>query len=186
MYFYSGGLKLGVYQLTAIDSYPEVKHIDNPFKIIKNPNSNSIPTKGEIKRKLNYAEKTGTKPNLTDKEWAYKKKYKIPSKHDLSQIDNMEINSKKRKDLKEKLKAKQRNTFLESKKKYEDIKTEKIAKKIEKLEAKNIKFLEKNVQELIESNKNPEAKEIWEKMTSPLIGKLLMKRISKEKREKTP
>lgn len=168
--FYSGGLELGVFQLVSADWRPETKHIDNPFKIIKKDDSSQIPTKGEIKRKLNYAQQTGTAPNLTKKEWFYKKKYQIHTKYDLERIDSMDTSTKAKKQLYEKLKARKRNEHLTSKKSYEQVKSERIFKKIFKQDEQKVKMLEENIQGLLEEARDPQIGELWERMSRPVLG----------------
>lgn len=168
--FYSGGLELGVFELMSVDWYPETKHIDDPFKIIKNPNSSSVPTKGEIKRKLNYAHETGTAPNLTKKEWYYKSKYNIPTKYNLDMIDSMETNTRAKRQLVEKLKVRRRNLHLTSQKNYEEAKSERIFKKIIKKDNQNVQLLEQNVKSLLEDSQDPQIGELWQKMAGPLLG----------------
>ena len=167
--FYSGGLRVGLFQLKAVDWEPETVSIDNPFNIVKR--SSAIPTKGEIKRKLNYAMKTGSPPNLTKKELAYKKKFKIKSQFDLDHIDKIERNSKAKNTLYEKLKSRRRNKHLKTKKEYEEKKSEKIFKKIEKEDKRKVKMLEENVKKLIQENQGKEIRQIWENMTGkPIAG----------------
>jgi ribosomal protein L17 len=169
--FYSGGLPLGVYQLKAVDYYPEKKQIDNPFKTIKDPKKEEVATKGMIMRKLRYAEKTNTPVNLTKKEWNLKAKLKIPTPLSLAKIEDTEANSKKSREFVEKLKSKKRNVHLTEKKNYEDLKTERIEKKMIKEDKKKVKMLEKHVQDLIEDSKDEKLRITWERMKNKSLSK---------------
>lgn len=162
--FSTAGLKLGVFECFG---KKKVKQIDNPYKIIST-NPAKVPSKSELKRKINYTVKTGEPLILSHREKRWMKRFGLRSKYNLDRIDKINVNSRKSKLLVEKLRKKKQNIFLKEQKRYEDQKIENIKKKMEAQDRKLIRGLDDEMKRTLGGDQIEE----WARLTGKGVGRI--------------